>query len=348
MKNLPHFLWLIGLALALLLAGCQSSATPTPVPVSATPTLPAPTGEPTPALAPSATAAPAKLWLVIPPGAPQPAAQEIQTAVNALAKSANLFVETRPDLKPAELPAEVKVVVWINAPAEAVQAAAAVPRTAFALFTAADVKPVSNITVIRLRSEFQAFAAGLVAVTLTPNWRAGALLTSGSPAAQAFQDAFMTGARYFCGRCAPGWPLGMVFPQPAALPPTSDAKAWQNAANDLIQNKKVETIFLAPESASPETIQFISSKKIPVFGLQTPPEDLRALWAVTIKIDAVSPLQKAFPDLVAGKGGALLNAEVVLQDVQTERLGEGRQRFIRDILAELQAGLINPFSVPGQ
>jgi hypothetical protein len=348
MKTRKFQLIHISLAVILFLAACATSNTPTARPPAATATQEVATIVPTPSLAPSPTAAPGKLLLVIPPGSPQPAAQEIQSAVMALAKSASLVVEPRTELKPADIAPEVRVVIWVNAAAEALQLASAAPRTAFALFTTAELKPTANTTVIRLRSEHQAFIAGLVAATLTPDWRAGALLPSGNPAAQSFQDAFMTGARYFCGRCMPGWPLGMVFPQVAALPPTSDAKAWQNAATDLIQNKKVEVIFLSPESATPDVLKYFDGKKLILFGLQTPAEEYRALWALTVRMDAVSPLQKAFPDLLAGKGGAVLNAAITLENVQVERLGEGRQKYIKDILQELQAGLIHPFSVSGQ
>jgi hypothetical protein len=59
-------------------------------------------------------------------------------------------------------------------------------------------------------------------------------------------------------------------------------------------------------------------------------------------------LQQVFPDLVAGKGGAALNAAITLTDVNPDRLGEGRQKYIQSILKDLLAGGINPFTVPGQ
>lgn len=328
------------LALALL-AGCSGGtavpATPPPAETSA-PAAPTETSTPPP------TATPGKVILVAGPEAQTADVQQAQNLLTELADGAGLTLETRPTLQAGEAADGWKVVVLLSQSADAPALAAAYPAAQFVVLGGADVQPGGNLSVIRAQPEQRAFLAGYIAALVAPEWRVGGLLPD-QPAALA--DAFQNGARYLCGTCATARPPYLDLPLTAVLPAGSDAAAWMAAAGSLRGNA-TNVFYVAPEAAQTDVLVDIATQGGVLLGAQTPPDELRSYWAVTITQDGVSLLRDLWPDLLAGQGGKSLTAPLTLADVNIEILTEGRQRLVDQVIADLANGLVAPLSVPLQ
>jgi hypothetical protein len=336
------------LALLLLVAGC-SPKTVSPASITQTAVLSTqPVVVPSSTPQPSPTPLPGKVMLIAPAGRD---VQAIQAVLAELSGPAGLQVETQADLQPAGLDQSVRIVVALTPPANLNDLLAAAPQVQFVVISGVDQPQANNLTVIRTRPESQVFLAGFISVLLSTDWRSGGLLPADGPLGANLQDAYVNGGRYFCGVCAPGWPLGLTYPQAALLPAESDGPAWQAAAAGLFDNGKVEAYYLAPEAYRDEVFAYLQGKDqfgktLLLVGALPPPDSLRAQWAATIGFDTLAPLRQVWPDVLAGKGGTIVEAPLALSDVNSANLGEGRMRLVRDLIEELLTGGIFPFSIP--
>jgi len=345
-----HFLaiWILALSVVLF-AACTanpaSQSTPTiATQVDATQAQAEATDTPEPTPTPQ----PEKALLVAPEGSD---VQAVQAALAELSEQAGLVLETRAAVQPGEVTQEHRVVVLLAAPDNLNDLVNAAPQAQFLLLAGGETSPAGNLSVIRQRPEDQAFLAGYISVLLSNDWRVAGLLPADSPAGANLKDAYVNGGRYFCGTCAPGWPLGVYYPQVSELPAGEGGSNWQAAAADQFDNQKVEVFFLADEALKPEVIDYLAGreqfgKMLVLLGTQSPPDALREQWAATVRFDFVEPLKQVWPDLLAGKGGAALDAALVLEDVNPQLLSQGRMRLIEDLQDEMQAGRISPLSVP--
>jgi hypothetical protein len=245
------------------------------------------------------------------------------------------------------------VVVLLAAPANLAELIAAAPQTQFITVSSTDLPPAGNLSVIREKLENQAFVAGFVTALLSTEYRAGGLLPADSPLAGTLKEAFANGAHYYCGVCAPGWPLNLYYPQVTELPAASDGPAWQSAAAGLFDNQKVEVYYLSPEAARQEVYDYLQGKMqfdkpVLLVGAQTPPETLKQQWAATVRFDLVAAMQQAWIGASGGKGGAVIDAPLTVENPNPDLVGEGRMRLARDVIEGINAGAIYPFTVPLQ
>jgi hypothetical protein len=344
MKILPK---LILALLLLIVAGCSpQTVSPASITQTAAPTqpviLPSATAQP------SATPPPGKVILIAPTGTD---AQAVQAALVELSGSAGLQFETQAELQPTGVDQSTRIVVAMAAPANLNDLLSAAPQVQFVVISGSDLPQANNLTVLRTRPESQVFLAGFISVLLSTDWRSGGLLPSDGPLGANLQDAYVNGGRYFCGVCAPGWPLGLTYPQPAPLPAGSDGPSWQAAAAGLFDNSKVEAVYLAPEAYRSEVFDYLQGKDqfgktLLLVGALPPPDGLRAQWAATIGFDTLAPLRQVWPDVLSGKGGVVVEAPLALSDINNTNLGEGRLRLVRDLIEELRSGSIFPFTIP--
>jgi hypothetical protein len=322
-----------------LLVGCSQLTPPTPT-SSVTPAaspLPLATATPTPI--------PGVLMLV-----GQVKDETTKAVVKSQAESAGLTLDERSDLLPEDLKPEVKIVVLLEAPANLNDLLAAAPQTQFVLLTTADAEAAANLSVIRMRAEDQAFVAGYVATVITDNWRSGGLIAS---EATSIQDAFANGGRYFCGDCAPGWPLKVYYPVVGSADAPADGAAWVATAQTLFDTDKVDVFYLSSEASQPDVINFLAGRNqldhaLIVVGAVPPPDALRAQWAATVQLDPQEALKEVLPQVLAGKSAGKVNVPVTLTNVNTQLLSEGRLKQAQLMMADLASGMLVPQSVPAQ
>ena len=340
------------IALSLVLAMPACSARPEVQPVSSpvvveTVLAPTMTLSLSPTTANTPTPQPKKVVLVAPMGGE---GQPVQ-ALSELSAGSQMVLETRENLQAGDLTADMAVVVWLTPPSNLSELAAAAPQTVFVAVVAVDQQPAVNVSVIRMYPEYQVFVGGFIAALLSPNWRAAGLLPSDGVLGERLQDAFVNGGRYFCGVCTTGWPLGEYYPQAGVLPGSSDGPAWQGQAAALFDNKKVDVYYLSAESARNEVYLYLAGKDqygtpVRVVGAITPPGVLEGQWGATVDFDLAQALQQIWPDAAAGKGGASIDAPLTLTHVNPENLGEGKLRLVEDLIQDIAAGRIYPYSVP--
>ncbi len=333
--------------LALFLSACsqatQTITTPTssPEPVQQGETAPPPTPEPSP------TAQTGSVLLVTPPGIdPQP----YQSLLDELASASGWLVETSPGPQPAELTANLRVVVMPAPLPNYAELLNAAPQVQFIIFSPVDLNPAPNLTVVRQRTELQAFAAGYISELISPDYRAAGLLPADGMLGAQLEEAFVNGGRYYCGMCAPGWPLNLYYPAVASLPAASDGAAWQAAAVDLFDNKKVDVFFLTPDAARPEVASYLQGKAqidrpVLVIGTQPPLDGLANQWAASVRFDDLEALREAWQVAAQGQSAGVLEVPLLVDHVDESLLSTGRMRLVDELLVEIGAGRVHPFTV---
>jgi hypothetical protein len=329
------------LAAGIILAGCNGTpllpASPTPEatqpPVATNTPLPPPTDTPVPK----------RLILVTGSGSSADLLDPARVASIAAAQAAGIQFEEREALLPADLTPDMYVVVFLSAPEDLPSALSTAPATQFVVVSANDLPAASNLTVLRTQATHQAFIAGMIAVLLSDDWRAAGMIPSESPD---LQGAFQNGGRYFCGTCAPGWPLGLNYPIIGSIP-AADSTGWLASATDLFDNGKAEVYYLSPAAATPEVLAYLNGRVqfetlIRLVGSGPPPAGLEAQWAASVGFDLSAPLQQALTAAMAGQSSGSVTVPVQVTNINPDLLSPGRVALVNSAMADLAVGLINP------
>ena len=337
----PHFLrTAIIVFLIVIAAGCNA-VSPTP----AEPTQ-APATE-TPAPTPTATPVPDKALFVALPSGGAAAGEAARTVVEGLAADNQLLFEALPGLSAGDLKPEHRVVVFSGIPDNLAELLTAAPQTQFLVIGAGELPAAANLSVVRYSPEEQLFISGFLATILAGDRRAAGVLTNDGPVGARAEEVFINGGNYFCGTCSPQYAPFVRFPLTAALPAASDLTAWQGAVDALHANV-VYVYYVTPEAASLDLLSYVGQKQVALIGGQTPPDEVRGVWAATVRIDPLPALREMFPALAQGQGGQQVGASLEITDVNNQILSPGRKELAERVYADLGAGLINPFDPPLQ
>jgi hypothetical protein len=334
-KRLLVFSLIIPLLAISACAGSGSKSQPTPI-------KPQPTSLPTPTLSPD------RVVLIAPAASDPLIVQDAEATLRELASSSSLEFEKRESAAANEITRDIKVMVFLNHPENLGSLAAGASGTQFVAISDKDWNPGANVTVIRKREEHTAFMGGYIAAVLAPNFRVGALLTAESPS---LAQAFVNGAYYYCGLCASQLNPLNRYPVISTQAAASPASAWQ-AGFDSIKASKINVLYVSKEAASPELMSYIAALDVAMIGNQTPPAEGKPKWVATIYADGITPIREIWPDLLAGKGGKVVNAALKITDNQYVTvydglvwLSQGKLEFIQKTMSLLQNGFINPLPV---
>jgi hypothetical protein len=320
-----------------LLAGCRGAPAEQPTPEA--PTIAPATAIPTEA--PTAAPLPGVILLVAGAETDAGLLNAAQTRLNELAQSAGLSLETRPDLQPGDLKPEWKVVVFLTPPANLQDLLNAAPQTQFVVASESDLGPAGNLSVVRLRPENQAFMAGYASVVIANDWRAAGLLPLDEPLGTLKSTAFVKGGQYFCGLCNSYYSPIVRFPIFSQLPKGSAPEQWLAAADELNQSY-IFLYYISPEAASVDLMYTLATRGVFLVGGQTPPDEVRSLYAATIRYNLADALSSLWPAVNSGQGGQNVEAGLELADINPDILTPGKQMLIEQTLADLQAGLVYP------
>ena len=332
--------------LGALLAGCSSpAARPATQPSNATPTLAlaAPTATPAASPTPQAT----KVLLVA------PGETGLQSVATELAGKSGLTVVSQPALQKTNLTPDVKMVLLAAPSTDLSDLLASAPQVQFVVVSGVDLPAANNLTIIRARPEHQAFVAGFISVLLSTDFRAAGLLPSDGSLGAGLKEAFENGGHYFCGVCAPGWPLKVYYPVVGEQPTAADGPTWQASAASLFDNQKVEVYYMDPAAARPEVIAYLQGraqgdKTLAVLGATPPPGELKPQWAGSVHFDLAEALGQVWPDVAAGKGGAVRDAPLVVDNINPDLLSPGKMRLVNNLIEQLKAGQVLTNSIPAQ
>jgi len=285
--------------------------------------------------------------LVASPEADPVALSQIQAALLSLTQGGGLSLDTRENLTPGELASNVKIVVGVGPGLDLNSLAVGATQTAFVAIDAPDAVPTNNVSVIGdpvPDQQQQAFMAGYLAALVSTDYKIAALVPSDSDNTNQIVDAFVIGARFFCGICQQKYPPYNAFPQWETMAAGDAVNSFVPVVDPLIANG-VEVLFVQGSIASPELLTYLAESDVKVVGDRSPGM-ARNNWVGTISQDPGPALVELWPELLNGSGGKQVSASVILEDTAAGLISEGRLRLFEEMAADLEAGLVSPVTAP--
>lgn len=323
-----------------LLSACNLGKSPEPT--AAAPTN-SPVAPPTPPPTPSSPLA----VLLMPADLDKATSDAYQTAVYNLTQQSGMRFQVRNGMTPQDIDPGLKVVVALPPDPGIAALAAAAPQVQFLAIDIPGVTAGNNISAVAANSQADvpAFVAGYAAAMISEDHHIGMLLPRGNASAQVAAQAFANGMAYYCGLCQPFYYLPYGFPQYQDIPADEQKARYPAYADILIVQRKVDTVYLYPDITVKELTDYLSTTGTNMIG-SAPPNPKPGTWVMTIQPDELKAIDKAWPDLAAGKGGQSVQSPLGLADVDPTVISPGKQRLIEQVLDGLQAGRINTGVTP--
>ena len=328
---------LIGIVIAMALSACGASDVPsltsTPIPTDTPVPLPTLTATPVVPLA----------ILVLPATLDAETSNLYQKTVYDLAQAAGMRFQVRNGLTPADLEPGLQVVIALPPDPGIAALAAAAPNVQFLAINMPDVVAGGNLSVLggNSQSDIAAFLAGYTAALITDDYRIGMMMPKANADAIRAFNAYANGMKFYCGVCRPFYFFNWSFPQYIEIPPEETQDNYDAYSDVLISQYKVRTIYLHPEIATTDLETYIGTTGALMIGTVTP-EQRPAGWVMTIQPDVIKAIQIAWPQLVSGQGGLVVQSPLGLSDIDPLLLSPGKQRLVDNMLRDLQAGLVAP------
>ena len=333
---------ILGLLIIAILVACGQAtpdATPTPIPTE--------TAIPTATF--TATPSSPLAILVLPADMDQTMYDLYQTTVYDLAQQAGFRFQVRNTLSELDLEPALRVVITLPPdPGPGIAAlAAAAPQTQFLAINIPGLAAGGNVSVLanNVQTDIVAFMAGYIGAMIMDDYRIGMIYPDGNAEALNALDAYTNGKAYPCGTCQRFYFLPYYFPQSIPIPGTEPPENYGGYAVYLIQQREVDFIYVYPEIATPELLAYIGSSGAVQVG-SAPQAGIPLYWAASISPDTIGAIQAAWPNLVAGQGGQAVQSPLGLIDVDPNLLSPAKQADAEQVLADLLAGRLSPYSVP--
>jgi hypothetical protein len=310
-----------------------------------------PTAVPTKTAVPSATLPPTPSTplaiLIMPADMDKATSDGYQKTVYELAQNSGMRFQVRNSLSPQDLEPGLKVVVALPPDPGIAALAAAAPQAQFLAIDIPGVSPGGNISTLATNSQpdIPAFVAGFAGAMISDDHHIGMLFPQDDPTAQQAATAFANGMAYYCGLCQPFYYLPYSFPQYQGIPKDEIKARYPAYADILIVQHKVDTIYLFPGVAVKELTDYLSQTGTSMMGVALP-DPKPGTWVMTIRPDEMKAIEKAWPDLVAGKGGQTVQSPLGLADMDPELLSPGKQKLVQQVLDDLLAGRIATGATP--
>jgi hypothetical protein len=324
--------------LMLILSACgatnESAATSVPLPTDTSTPLP-----------PEQTATPVvPLAILVLPATLDPESSNLyQKTVYDLTQASGMRFQVRNSLTPDDLEAGLQIVIALAPDPGIAALAAAAPNVQFLAINIPEVTPSGNISVLggSAQSDIAAFLAGYTAALITDDYRIGMLMPRDNADAIRAYNAYVHGMVFHCGTCRPIYFYSWSYPQYVDIAADEDVNNYHAYADILILQYKVRTIYLYPDIATEDLINYIGTTGTLMIGTKTP-EQMPGGWVMTIQPDVVKAIQNAWPQLIQGQGGVTVQSPLGLSDIDPSLLSPGKQRLVEQMLQDLQAGLIAP------
>jgi hypothetical protein len=277
------------------------------------------------------------------------ASNAYQKTVYDLAEGSGLRFQVRNTFAPADVEPGLKIVIALPPDPGIATLSAAAPNVQFLAINVPGIAASANVSVLATNTQvdFPAFVAGYAAAMISDDYRAGMVLPKDDAQAQAAARAFSNGMAYYCGLCNsfrlyvdPNG-LALHFPQFVEIPSDENPGRLGGWANYLVGSLKVDAVFVYPDPKI-EVHQFYDSlgqTGAQIIGVSAP-DPKPAGWVMAIRPDEIKAIQKAWPDLLAGRGGQSVPSPLGLAAVEPLFLSPGKQRLVERVLADLEAGRI--------
>lgn len=271
------------------------------------------------------------------------AISQTQSALEQLLTDSTMTLVIHDGLTVEMLTPNVEVVVGVGPILDIAELARSAPMISFVAVNHPEVMPTENLSVVgdpRVNQQHQALMAGYLAALVSEDSKIAILVPSETEDSNIILDAFIDGARFYCGICRPLYPPYNSFPQWETLA-VENARSGFGAVIDSLVSKGVEIVYVPGALATPELLSSLAELNIKVIG-DTNPDILRNNWVATVKADPGSALVELWPDLLAESDAEQISSLVILDDTDSGLVTEGRYRIFQEMAADLQAGLISP------
>lgn len=332
------------LVLVLLLSACNNHPQLTaPVALTQPPTVEAPT-ETEPADIPTATPVvllDADLVLWAPESVDPTLAEQLEKELSAYADTNGHTLALTTSLSTAQLSPNVRVVVSLASRNEVEPLASVLPQVQFLALNASDLVPAENLSLVIIGEPSRdqlGFLAGYILALGTPDFRVGVLSQAGTPEGQITRDAFVTGARFYCGLCNARFAPVEYYPFTAEVSDPANPADWQ-AAVDALLAKSVTSIFVQPELSTPELIAYLNSKNITLIGVEGQP-NLESIQRLLGVLSSGIDIEPALGRLLLGESAGEVKAGIELKQVNRDLFSDGRVILFERIKQDLLDGYI--------
>lgn len=343
-----HALWLIILMVVLMLSACspgQPVITESPVVMTEVTEEEASTATVEAPLPPTETPSSPDVLLVFSPTADAALVSRVAGTLETLASERSLAFKSADGLSPDMLTDTVQIVVAVGSDLSVVEAAGSHPEIQFVAMGDPQAVPAQNLSVIASGVDDQvdrAFMAGYLAALVSNDYKMAALFPQGEESARV--DAFLNGARFYCGICRPLHPPYNIFPYVQYLPAENASDGFQPVA-DALTLYGVEVLYLPGSLATPALLSYLADLGVKVVGDQSP-DMPRNNWVGTVSADPVQALKSLWEGLFTENSGSLHSAKITVSDTESGLLSEGRKRLFDEMAEDLLAGLISVEPVP--
>lgn len=335
----------------LFFVGCNQL--PLPNNATETPTVPPPTetATPAPTVTLTPTALPPLVILLSPPEGDLALSAALEPQFTQLARDAGFRFQIRQTLSPSEAASDVAYLIALPPAPGLNEIVAAARDTRILAVGIPDLIQAPNL--IAVGTEIgspanNAFLAGYLAALTTPEYRIGAIGLQDSPTAETTPLAFYNGMRFFCGLCRSGVPPFYEYPFYVNLPSTASDAEWRALA-DYMRNHAVRTVYVEPGvggANADDFFRYMAEQDLYMIGEVKPPEDVKDWWMVSMRQpDLESVYLQYWPQLLAGETGTIIPLPADLSDLNNNLLTRGKRRLVEEVLADLQAGFIDPLGI---
>jgi hypothetical protein len=265
-----------------------------------------------------------------------------QKTVYDLTQASGYRFQVRNNLTDIGLEPGLKVVIALPPDPGIAALAAAAPQVQFLAINIPGVTAGGNVSVLggNSQADVAGFLAGYTAALITDDYRIGMLLPKDNADAVRSLNAFFTGMKFHCGICRQMFFYNWTYPQYLEIGAEEDPNNYDAYADILMLQYKVGTIYLYPDIATPDLMNYIGTTGTYMIGTVSPAQR-PAGWVMTIQPDEIQAIKNAWPGLVSGQGGITVQSPLGLADVDPNLLSPGKQRDVEKVLSELQAGRIN-------
>ena len=326
---------------AAVLSACGNNAQPTATSAAiSTETL-----TPPPAL--TATPTVPLAVLVVPADLDPDASNLYQKTVYDLTQQSGMRFQVRNALSTADLEPGLQVVIALSTDPGIAALAAAAPQVQFLAINIPNIAAGGNVSVLggNSQSDVAAFLAGYTAALVSPEYRIGMMIPKDNADAIRALNAFANGMAYNCGTCPRVYFYSWNYPQYIEIPADAEVNTYNAFADILILQYKVNTIYIHPDVYTEDLTNYIGTTGTSMIGTISP-EQRPGGWVMTIQPDVIKAIQDAWPQLISGQGGVVIQSPLGLADIDDTILTVGKQRLVEQTLHELQAGLINIGATP--
>jgi hypothetical protein len=293
--------------------------------------------------------------LVLPADMSQEQYDQYQTLVYDLAQANGMRFQVLNTLTTDDLALvgpSLKIVITLPPDPGLAMLTSAAPGVQFLAVGIPDLSAASNLSTVGANGvpvDQQAFLAGYIAGMVAPEWKTGILYQKGTPGGETARNAFMNGFTFYCGTCRnPLFPQPAgIYPVPVGIPTEAQVGDYPGHA-DILRRDVVKVVYVDPQIAIPELLDYITQSTDMLAIGETPPADdnARAQWVVSIRPDLISSIKNIFSDLIAGNGGQVVPTPLFLADVNPDLLSEGKLRLVQEVLTNLQNGTIGTGVTP--